>query len=251
MSPREDLAVPRAEFRSYYGRPILKHPAWDWKIAAYLFAGGLSAGSAMLAAGADVTGRPGLRRVSRLGALVSLVASVYFLVADLGRPERFHHLLRVGQPGSPMTVGTWRLTACGPGRGSGRGGGADAGSAAAELAGAAGELAGKARRNVGRRNGAGGGVLYGSSVVAHRGSGVARGAPVPAVRVHRLGCGERRRLGNGLCADARVGPGAADGGRGGGAGGGGVAPDGATAGALGGGVHDGQGAQAAEVVGVS
>ena len=41
---REQLAVPRAEFRSYYGRPILKPPAWNWTIPAYLFPGGLSAG---------------------------------------------------------------------------------------------------------------------------------------------------------------------------------------------------------------
>jgi formate-dependent nitrite reductase membrane component NrfD len=114
---REELAVPRAEFRSYYGRPVLKTPAWNWMIAAYLFAGGLSAGSAMLAAGADLTGRPVLRRAGRLGALASLVASMYFLVADLGRPERFHHMLRVAKPSSPMSVGTWILTAYGPGAG--------------------------------------------------------------------------------------------------------------------------------------
>ena len=42
---REQLAVPRAEFRSYYGRPILKKPAWNWMIASYLFSGGLSAGT--------------------------------------------------------------------------------------------------------------------------------------------------------------------------------------------------------------
>jgi formate-dependent nitrite reductase membrane component NrfD len=114
---REQLAVPRAEFRSYYGRPVLKTPVWNWMIAAYLFAGGLSAGSAMLAAGADLTGRPGLRRVGRLGALASLAASMYFLVADLGRPERFHHMLRVAKPSSPMSVGTWILTAYGPGAG--------------------------------------------------------------------------------------------------------------------------------------
>ena len=114
---REQLAVPRAEFRSYYGRPVLKTPVWDWKIAAYLFSGGLSAGSAMLAAGADLTGRPELRRVSRVGALASLLASMYFLVADLGRPERFHHMLRVAKPSSPMSMGTWILSAYGPARG--------------------------------------------------------------------------------------------------------------------------------------
>jgi formate-dependent nitrite reductase membrane component NrfD len=114
---REQLAVPRAEFRSYYGRAVLKTPVWEWKVPAYLFTGGLSAGSAMLAAGADLTGRPALRRVSRVGALASLAASAYFLVADLGRPERFHHMLRVAKPSSPMSVGTWILTAYGPGAG--------------------------------------------------------------------------------------------------------------------------------------
>jgi formate-dependent nitrite reductase membrane component NrfD len=114
---KEQLAVPRAEFRSYYGRPILKPPVWNWMIAAYLFCGGWSAGSALLAAGADVTGRPGLRRGSRVGALISIVASLYFLVADLGRPERFHHMLRVAKPSSPMSMGTWILSAYGPGAG--------------------------------------------------------------------------------------------------------------------------------------
>jgi formate-dependent nitrite reductase membrane component NrfD len=114
---REQLAVPQAEFRSYYGRPVLKEPVWEWKIAAYLFTGGLSAGSAMLGAGADVTGRPGLRRVSRLGALAGIVAGFYFLVTDLGRPERFHHMLRVAKLTSPMSVGTWILSAYAPGTG--------------------------------------------------------------------------------------------------------------------------------------
>jgi hypothetical protein len=101
LMPREHTAVPPADFRSYYGRQILKTPVWNWMIAAYLFSGGLSAGSAMLAAGADLTGRTELRRVSRLGALASLLASMYFLIGDLGRPERFHHMLRVAKPSSP------------------------------------------------------------------------------------------------------------------------------------------------------
>ncbi|MFS0896707.1 NrfD/PsrC family molybdoenzyme membrane anchor subunit [Mycolicibacterium litorale] len=114
---KEQLNVPRAEFQSYYGRQILKTPVWNWMIAAYLFAGGLSAGSALLGAGADLTGRPQLRKVSRVGSLVSLVASMYFLIGDLGRPERFHHMLRVAKPSSPMSMGTWILGAYGPGAG--------------------------------------------------------------------------------------------------------------------------------------
>ncbi|RAV10615.1 polysulfide reductase [Mycolicibacterium sp. GF69] len=115
--PREQLAVPKAQFRSYYGRQILKSPVWNWMIAAYLFCGGVSAGAAMLAAGADLTGRSGLRRVTRIGSLASILASLYFLIADLGRPERFHHMLRVAKPSSPMSMGTWILSAYCPGAG--------------------------------------------------------------------------------------------------------------------------------------
>jgi formate-dependent nitrite reductase membrane component NrfD len=57
------------------------------------------------------------RRLGRVGALASILASMYFLVADLGRPERFHHMLRVAKPSSPMSVGTWILIAYGPGAG--------------------------------------------------------------------------------------------------------------------------------------
>ncbi|GAA4692970.1 polysulfide reductase NrfD [Pseudonocardia yuanmonensis] len=113
----EPTVVPEAEFRSYYGRPVLKAPVWEWKIAAYLFCGGLAAGSSVVAAGADLTNRPTLRRSSRLGSLGALLASLYFLVSDLGRPERFHHMLRVLKPTSPMSVGTWILSAFGAGAG--------------------------------------------------------------------------------------------------------------------------------------
>ena len=109
--------VPRAEFRSYYGRPILKTPVWEDKIAYYFFCGGLSGGCALLGAGADLTGRPALRRGSRLVGLGSLLVGSYYLVADLGRPERFHHMLRVAKATSPMSMGTWLLAAYGPGIG--------------------------------------------------------------------------------------------------------------------------------------
>ena len=109
--------VPRAEFRSYYGRQILKTPAWENKIAYYFFCGGLSGGCALLGAGADLTGRPALRKGTRVVGLGSLLVGSYYLVADLGRPDRFHHMLRVAKPTSPMSMGTWLLAAYGPGIG--------------------------------------------------------------------------------------------------------------------------------------
>ena len=110
---REQPMVPRATFSSYYGRPVLKPPAWHDDIAYYFFLGGLAACSSGLAAGADLTGRPALRRGTRAGALVALLAGTYFLVRDLGRPARFLHMLRVAKPTSPMSMGTWILAGYG------------------------------------------------------------------------------------------------------------------------------------------
>ncbi|MFD1506583.1 polysulfide reductase [Georgenia yuyongxinii] len=106
--------VPPAEFTSYYGRPIVKPSPWEIDIPAYMFAGGLAAGSSLLAAGADLTGRDALRRSGRLAALAGLSFSVVALVHDLGRPARFLNMLRVAKLTSPMSVGTWILSAYGP-----------------------------------------------------------------------------------------------------------------------------------------
>jgi polysulfide reductase-like protein len=113
----ERRMVPAAEFGSYYGRQIVKTPVWRRDVPAYFFTGGLAAGCALMAAGADLTGRPGLRRAGRLTALAALGASTFFLVNDLGRPDRFHHMLRVAKPTSPMSVGSWILAAFGPAAG--------------------------------------------------------------------------------------------------------------------------------------
>ena len=110
----EQLMVPKAEFDSYYGRPVVKRPVWkELDIAGYLFAGGIAAGSAALGFGGQVTGRETLRRTGRIGALAFLGASTVALIHDLGVPSRFHHMLRVAKPTSPMSVGTWILAAFG------------------------------------------------------------------------------------------------------------------------------------------
>jgi formate-dependent nitrite reductase membrane component NrfD len=110
----EQPMVPKAEFTSYYGRPILKAAPWSVDIPAYLFLGGLAGGSSVLAAGADLTDRPRLRRSSRVTALGALGLSFAALVHDLGRPARFINMLRVAKITSPMSIGTWVLTAFGP-----------------------------------------------------------------------------------------------------------------------------------------
>lgn len=110
----EQRMVPDADFTSYYGRPVVRPSPWTADIPAYLFLGGLAGGSSLLAAGADLTGRAALRRAARATALAALSGSTYALVHDLGRPSRFHHMLRVAKPTSPMSVGSWLLAAYGP-----------------------------------------------------------------------------------------------------------------------------------------
>jgi formate-dependent nitrite reductase membrane component NrfD len=107
--------VPDATFASYYGRPVVKAAPWNHDIAIYLFAGGVAAGSSLLGAGADLSGRPILRRTGRIAAVAAISVSFLALVKDLGRPERFVNMLRVFKPTSPMSVGTWILTAYAPG----------------------------------------------------------------------------------------------------------------------------------------
>jgi formate-dependent nitrite reductase membrane component NrfD len=111
----EQAMVPDAEFRSYYGKPVLNKPTWAAAdIAGYLFLGGLAGASSVLAAGADITGRDRLAGSLKTGALVAISGSMFALVHDLGKPGRFLNMLRVFKPSSPMSVGSWILACYGP-----------------------------------------------------------------------------------------------------------------------------------------
>jgi hypothetical protein len=108
----EQLQVPPAEFQSYYGRPILKVTRWkEPHLPVYLFLGELSGALAMVGAVAHATRRPSLARTARLGAAASAYGGGAALAIELGRPERFLHMLRVAKPTSPMSVGSWILSA--------------------------------------------------------------------------------------------------------------------------------------------
>ncbi|WP_062204074.1 NrfD/PsrC family molybdoenzyme membrane anchor subunit [Streptomyces sp. NBRC 109706] len=114
----ERRMVPQAEFSSYYGRPVLKIPAWEAKdIAGYLFFGGLAGAGSTLAAAAQFTGHPATARAMKLSSLGAISLSTVALVHDLGRPERFLNMLRVAKPTSPMSVGSWILAGYGPAAG--------------------------------------------------------------------------------------------------------------------------------------
>ncbi len=106
--------VPPATFTSYYGRPVVKPSPWKADIPLYLFLGGLAAGSSLLAAGADLSGLPELRRTARIGAFLGGAAGTAALIHDLGKPARFLNMMRVAKPTSPMSMGTWVLGVYGP-----------------------------------------------------------------------------------------------------------------------------------------
>jgi formate-dependent nitrite reductase membrane component NrfD len=101
----------------YYGLPILKRPVWRWEVATYFFLEGVSASAYTLATIADLTCKrkcSSLVRSARLLAFVTMLACPPLLIADLGRPERFHHMFRLlYKKTSPMNHGAWALNGFG------------------------------------------------------------------------------------------------------------------------------------------
>jgi formate-dependent nitrite reductase membrane component NrfD len=111
----EQPVVDEAEFRSYYGVPVINTPVWQASdIAGYLFLGGLAGASSVVAAAAQLSGRPALARAGKVTSTVAAGLSGAALVHDLGRPGRFLNMLRVLKPSSPMSVGSWLLASYAP-----------------------------------------------------------------------------------------------------------------------------------------
>src|SRR5437899_5717104 len=97
---------------TYYDYPVLKAPLWRWEIIWYFFFGGLAAGCYVIASIASLFGSREDRAVARAGyylSLLSLLPCPPLLIKDLGRPERFLHMLRIFKVKSPMSMGTWGL----------------------------------------------------------------------------------------------------------------------------------------------
>ncbi len=102
--------------RSYYDVSMLKPPVWKWEIATYFFLGGLSAGAYILARMASRFGGKRYRDIEQAGTFIAAAALVPcppLLIRDLGDWKRFHYMLRVFKPKSPMSVGSWTLTGYG------------------------------------------------------------------------------------------------------------------------------------------
>jgi hypothetical protein len=109
----EGATVPRAEWRSYYGRPVIKEPVWKPEIPFYFFTGGLGGTSAGLALIAGLRGNDELARRAWLTALGGVGVSPALLISDLGKSSRFLNMLRLFKVTSPMSVGSWLLVGSG------------------------------------------------------------------------------------------------------------------------------------------
>ena len=90
--------------------PMIKPPVWTWEVPLYFWLGGIAAGSSFVAFACDVAGDARSARIARRVAVGAVVPCPPLLISDLGRPERFHHMLRIFKPRSPMNMGAWALT---------------------------------------------------------------------------------------------------------------------------------------------
>jgi hypothetical protein len=101
------------EIRSYHGQPVLKEPIWTWEIPCYFYTGGLAGASAGLAYLSELRGNEVLGRRAWAASMAGIAVSPAFLISDLGRPARFLNMLRMFKITSPMSVGSWILSASG------------------------------------------------------------------------------------------------------------------------------------------
>jgi formate-dependent nitrite reductase membrane component NrfD len=103
--------------RGYYDYPVVKRPVWTWEIPVYFWLGGIGGGAFITSSLAQRFGSQEDARALADGfyvAAAALLPCTPLLVKDLGRPDRFHHMLRVFKPVSPMNLGAWTLAALTP-----------------------------------------------------------------------------------------------------------------------------------------
>ena len=97
----------------YAGTQPTKPPNWHGLIAWDMLFNALATGLFLAAALCEFAAPNVIASIARVVypvALLLLVADLGCLVIDLGDPSRFHHMLRVFKPSSPMSLGTWSLT---------------------------------------------------------------------------------------------------------------------------------------------
>jgi formate-dependent nitrite reductase membrane component NrfD len=99
-------------------------PRWGWYVVLYFFIGGLIAGCYAITCALDAMGDPRDRDAVRLGytiAFPGVLICAALLIVDLGRPERFWHMVvkshyfpePLFKHWSPISIGSWVLSVFG------------------------------------------------------------------------------------------------------------------------------------------
>lgn len=97
----------------YAAAPVTKAPDWHSLVACDLLFNNLTTGLFLTEALGELVAPDIFRPLAKAAyplALLLLIVDLLCLVLDLGDPLRFHHMLRVFKPTSPMSLGTWCLT---------------------------------------------------------------------------------------------------------------------------------------------
>jgi Ni/Fe-hydrogenase subunit HybB-like protein len=97
----------------YESRPVTKPPNWHGLVTLDMLLNNLSTGLFLVAAVGELLAPAAFRPLARLVypiVLLFLFGDLVCLVLDLGDRLRFHHMLRVWKPSSPMSLGTWVLS---------------------------------------------------------------------------------------------------------------------------------------------
>lgn len=92
---------------------VVKSPHWHWLVVFDVWINNLASGLFLVAAIGELLRPDELGHAATIAYRVTfifLLIDLVLLVADLGDPRRFHHMLRVFKPTSPMSLGTWCLT---------------------------------------------------------------------------------------------------------------------------------------------
>jgi protein NrfD len=102
-----------------YAERIVASPHWEWWLVFYFFLGGIAAGSYFMAALIELVGTERDRELAKVSYYIAfplIIICTVLLILDLGRPERFWHMMLQSQTlrpmfkyWSPMSVGSWAL----------------------------------------------------------------------------------------------------------------------------------------------
>jgi formate-dependent nitrite reductase membrane component NrfD len=82
---------------------------WSWEVPVYFWFGGIASGAAFAAVACAVARDHRSARMLRTVAVGAIGPGAPLLIMDLGRPERFLHMLRIFKTRSPMSTGSWCL----------------------------------------------------------------------------------------------------------------------------------------------